>query len=101
MSRDPITRCSIYSSPLIQERYHNLRENTKEMTIKEVFNSATAEQQGAIRQELYKKDVPYTTVYFWLDGRRTPPTYFRQQVADIINQVTDGHYTPAELWPQE
>lgn len=26
------TRCSIYDSPLIQKKYHILREHTKEMT---------------------------------------------------------------------
>lgn len=26
------TRCSIYDSPLIQKKYHVLRENTREMT---------------------------------------------------------------------
>lgn len=71
------------------------------MTIKEVFDRATPEQQNAIRQELYKKDVPYTTVYFWMNGRRTPPGYFRNQVVDIINQATGGQYTAAELWPEK
>ena len=96
-----LTRCSVYDSPIIQKKYHVLRETIKEMTIKEIFDRATPEQQSAIRQELYKKDVPYTTVYFWLDGRRTPPSYFRGQVVDIINQATGGHYTAAELWPEK
>lgn len=71
------------------------------MTIKEAFDAAPKDLQGAVLSALIKKGASNSSAYQWCKGQRRPSRILRPTVATILNKELKTSYTVEELWPEQ